>query len=509
MRFIKTKSGQLERDSADSPEKISPALEQEKKSLFGRKKQIESDVSEVSFSESGASAVEKSPVVAEKTKKPGLFGRGKKAIGTSVESESVSESEEQTKTSEKKPSFPFWAKKEKAQVTAESSKPEKTKKTDSKNKDKAVKAQSGAIYLSTELENGTIIVWELTTKSLKQLPAMPKGKVAFSFSDQDYRFAVDGPLSNAKATGVALAEIGETVGIVNLSRKVGSVHATRMSRINESQYALAPGGQLFETGFRTKDDAGSIVVGALLKDQVDGQSLLILQHLGPNLEAGRIQLTLNPENIEYIVGQFMTREKVVRGNVKTLLYTNDELIALAKSAANYPSALTWNGISIAKLKAVTMLSTTLVCGAALAFAGSQYQEQAKLAEQLKQKESTAALAKEEKLKLLSQARESIVAGMQMDVNKLFETATLVHTPGAVVEVTANSDEFEYTLMIGAYSKEGDGKFPTDLGRVNALLDAATPHECEKTAQTTTNQGDQYEVKFTCSIERSGFSRYFN
>ena len=84
---------------------------------------------------------------------------------------------------------------------------------------------------------------------------MPKGKVAFSFSDQDYRFAVDGPLSNAKATGVAMAEIGETVGIVNLSRKIGSVHATRMSRINETQYALAPGGQAVDLAHTGKGAA--------------------------------------------------------------------------------------------------------------------------------------------------------------------------------------------------------------------------------------------------------------
>ena len=378
-------------------------------------------------------------------------------------------------------------------------------------KPKKSKTKAGAsVYLTTEIENGRTIFWELGATTLRQLEEAPAGARVFSFSKDDVRYRADKAMNDRKAQGVALSDIGENVGIVNLSKAFGAIYACRLSKLQNEPYVIAPGVQVFEPEMLSRETDTDQILGAMLSDDTTGQSMAILVHVNSVGDAESAQVSLNPENMNFVLSQFMASRKINRARVQTLIFNNQEILELSKDAKAYPSSLMLYGLPVSTLRKSALGSTSLLALTCMAWAGLQYysldiasQDKAALTGEIRNLSS-------KRLDVLANSLGSITAEMRTDVAPFVSQAEALWVPGSNISATARLETWEYVVVMPLANKDNVASNPAgevrSASELMRLMNLNVPENCTKSNLTSANTQNEFKITVTCSIERGRFAR---
>lgn len=370
-----------------------------------------------------------------------------------------------------------------------------------------------ALDILIELENERRTYWRVSADRVMSIePA--EMKVGASFSKAEIRLFTGVTVNYKGAQDLALSEFGEAVRIVNASQKLQAVYATSASRIeNLSPLKSGPGLLLLETLLKNeRPQEEDFISGFHLESQQAGLSLAILFHFKASGEVSPVQVTVNPDNLSFVISQFATSHRLDADNVKILLFKNEELLAAARHLEFYPAEAVWAGYSVRKLLWAASAVAAAGAGAAALYAGQAY-----IAKSWNQNALEKAQAEKRALdqsidQVLQASVTSFAKTQSLDVAKTFEVAQHLWLPGGAVtlEATPSLARYAVTLPFSRGSIAG-GKpsmlNPVSTEELSPLLRPNPPEGCDVSPPLMPGALNAVQIVVTCESPSGPLSRY--
>jgi hypothetical protein len=394
----------------------------------------------------------------------------------------------------------------------DSAKPEKSSRTKAKPSKASRTGAGNQIDLLLELNAEHRVYWRVTPTGLVSVEAADVRQAA-SFSAEDGRYGTEATLTYSQAMNLALTELGEDCRIVNVSKTLQSVYATRLARVQNLELPVGPGLMLIEQLLRAGDHTGhNTVVGLLLEDESSAQSLAILYHVNSQGDFSTPQITVNPDNLSFTLSQFASSKRLDADATEVLLFKNAELLSVAGSLQVYPKEQVWNGVPVRKL-----LWGAAVLSCAAAFGAAGYGGQAYLAKRSLEKQQTTLTSQiqsvDTELKtIISDSLVSFAGTQTVDVQEVTARAAHLWVPYSKVtlEATATSQHFDIQMPLN-----GGGIFnnrPSVLGQlatrdVEPLIGMSAPEGCSKDILGVSGGLDAVQISITCESATRPVHRY--
>jgi hypothetical protein len=444
---------------------------------------------DLSADESNSPSGEPSTPATNQPKSKGLFGLKKAA-----KAESPAPKAKLSK--EKKP---------KAEKAAKAEKPAK-----------APKAQKSSgpvtsINLLTELgENGRQLLWSMTATTLVQLPDPPADVV--SFSREDTRFHTELALPYAKAQAHAIEEIGEMVAVVNRTKELRTIYSTREERATSSPYKIGAGQQLLDLLLKKNGREGqALVTGFSLKDASGSTSVVVLYAMSEDGGSSKPQVTVNPDNMTFVLAQFTTSRKIPR-DTPQVLFTNEDLLAVAGEMKYFPKERTWNGIPIRVLQNFGAGITGVVAAGAVGWASMGYMSKQSLSNRTAEVKKRTDAVTEKNNQLIGSGLTSFAANLTEDHVRMFSISQQMWVPNSKVTAEMKSGELKVTvalpLQLGKIYANGPSVFDvTGAANLRQLYEKVAPDGCSKSQPQTTGNLNEIRIDITCQSPDTSFYRY--
>lgn len=374
-------------------------------------------------------------------------------------------------------------------------------------------APRGAVDVLIELEGNRRVFWRVTAQNFDELPA-ERVRKAVSFSRNEHRFHVEGALGFNAAQDLALAEVGEDVRIVNASRAVHAVYASTAQRIAELQpVTVGPGLQLIdELLLKERKSGEEMICGLILKGASESQSLAVLYHFTDQDEVAATQITVNPDNLNFVLAQFASSRRLEVADTKVILFNNEDLLKVAAKIEYYPAEAVWRGVPV---RVVLWTATAIAAGAA-GLCGL-YAAQAYVRVAAAQSKVSSASADQKKVQksideLLTSSVVSFAHSQSLNLAQMTERAGEFWTPGAkvVVDATARTETYNITLPLtrgGLMGNRPSVLHQLNLGHVEPLLKKEPPEGCAKAMPEVSGGLNAVQVTITCESTSSALSGY--
>jgi hypothetical protein len=442
----------------------------------------------------------------------GRFGR-KKAAATEIAQDSAVTQEPvpvAAKADAKKSLSGLWSRGKPA--AKDGAKPAKAARTKAKSSKASRSSASSQIDLLLELDAEHRVYWRVTPTGLASVEASDVQQAA-SFSAADERYPAESSLTYSQAMNVALTELGEDCRIVNVSKTLQAVYATRLARVQNLELPVGPGLMLVEQLLRAGDHTGNnMVVGLLLEDESSAQSLAILYHVNSQGDFSAPQITVNPDNLSFTLSQFASSKRLDVDATEVLLFKNAELLSVAGTLQTYPKEQVWNGVPVRKLLwGATLLSCVAAFGAA-GYGGKAYLAKVSLEKQQATLTSQIQTVDGELKTLISESLVSFASTQAVDVPEVTARAAHLWVPYSKVtlEATATSQHFDIQMPLN-----GGGIFnnrPSVLGQlatrdVEPLIGMSAPEGCQKDILGVSGGLDAVQISITCESPTRPVHRY--
>jgi hypothetical protein len=429
------------------------------------------------------------------------FG-GKREPGLGLDS--ASDAEGTTETPQKS------SKKPKVEKQPKAPKAPKVKTAKTRSSGKALTQ----LTILAELDTGRSLYWTLEAGRLIQLadaPATP----AFSFSKEDFRFKAEGGLSHKQASDVALQEVGESVQVINRTRDLGAVYATRQERALASKQSLTPAQQVLDILMGKKYAEGaSVICGFLLKDADSDLSLAVLYHIGPDGEATKPQISVNPDSMEFVIAQFSASRKLDKSTTQVVLFDNAEFLSVAGEAQAYPNERVWRGMPVRKLlwgAAVASMAVAVGCSAWAAF---EFQQVVSLkSQQAALKTSIATIQQDVGVKV-KESLPNFVDTMSLDIRQLATRGQSMWVPGSRMVLTADLANAKYEMWLMVSTGKTFFNRPSTLEPITVethqkLINFVAPDGCVRDALGVAGSMNETELTINCETGNPALARYRN
>lgn len=423
------------------------------------------------------------------TKSKGLFGLKMSAKAPDADSNAKP-------SKEKKPKA---AKPEKGPKPAKASKPRKTG------------GPLTSINLLTELgEGGRQLLWSMTGTTLVQVDEPPADVV--SFSREDTRFRTEAALPYAKAQAHAIEEIGEMVAVVNRTKELRTIYSTREERATSSPYKIAAGQQLLDLLLKkTGREGQALVTGFSLKDASGSTSVVVLYAMSEEGGSSKPQVTVNPDNMAFVLTQFTTSRKIPR-DTPQVLFTNEDLLSVAGDLKYFPKERTWNGIPIRVLQNIGAGVTGVVAAGAVGWAGLGYMSKQSLVTKTAQVKSRTEALTAKSNELIGSSLTSFAANLTEDQGHMFAVAEKMWVPNSKVTAEIKSGELKVTVALPLQLARTFNNGPSVYGVTGAenlrqLYDKEAPEGCNKSQPQTTGNLNEIRIDITCQTPDTPFYRY--
>jgi hypothetical protein len=377
---------------------------------------------------------------------------------------------------------------------------------------KAVGKSLSQVTLLAELDTGRSLYWTLEEGRLVQLAEAPATPL-FSFSKEDFRFRADGALSHKQASDVALQEVGESVQVINRTRDLSAVYATRQERALEAKQTLTPAQQVLDILLADKYAEGaSVICGFLLKDAQTELSLAVLYHIGPDGEASKPQISVNPDSMEFVIAQFSASRKLDKASTQVVLFENAEFLSVAGDAQAYPNERVWRGVPVRKVlwgAAVTTLAVAVGCAGWAAF---QFQQVSSLAS--KQKAMTTAIATMQ-TKVGTDVKASLpefVDAMSLNARELAGRGQRMWVPGSRMVLTADLENAKYEMWLlvttgKTFYNRPSALEPTTIDTHQQLINFTAPDGCVSDDFGVSGSMNETELTINCQTGNPALARY--
>jgi hypothetical protein len=372
-------------------------------------------------------------------------------------------------------------------------------------------APPASVLLVTELEGGRRVFWEVDATTLAPA-AGEAARPAVSFSPEDRRFAVPQPLRSRAAQDLALMEIGEPVRVVNASRRERAVYATRAARVAETPGPLIPGPLALDTLLlRTGRERRNLVTGFVLKG-VDGRTLALLYHADAQGELGALQVTANPENMEFTLAQFVASRRIDVDSHEVVLFDNADLLAVAGSLQRYPNETVIAGLALSQLLRLGAGLALVGACAGAAWAVTEYARDTDLQARQRSLNSDIRQATARNGELLQSALPGFARTLGLDTDVELARAQSLWLPGTRLSMEARATETRYRLVMPVVRGERVGARPSVASRLTAeelagLVDFAPPEGCTREGLAVKGALNELQVSIVCQNPDSAFARY--
>lgn len=302
-------------------------------------------------------------------------------------------------------------------------------------------------YVAVVLDGtGDTIWWAVSGNSLQRMPEAPVAGVAVVFSRDDIRIASEKAISYQDALGLAFQETGEDSAVANASKTHGVVYATPTARATDSPIKVIPGLLVLEAVAKSNGTKAPDIAGFELALEGGGTALLVLAALSAKDGIGKNQWTLNPENRQFSIDQFVAQQKGAPGGVT--LFGLSELLSAAATVPAYPSEplVLW-GIpkSSAWVGAVVLSGLLAAAGVGLYV----YIEGATLLMEKRADDAKKAekLAQQEAASFIENRVAGLVRKASLDVEQAFDSAAAAWVPRSVVRLDSKlSDGTTLTVV---------------------------------------------------------------
>jgi hypothetical protein len=368
-----------------------------------------------------------------------------------------------------------------------------------------------SVLLVTELEGGRRVFWEVGATTLA--PAAGEAtRSAVSFSPEDRRFAVPQPLRQRAAQDLALMEIGEPVRVVNASRREQAVYATRAARVAETPGTLIPGPLALDALLlRAERERRNLVTGFVLKG-ADGRTLALLYHADAQGELGALQVTANPENMEFTLAQFVASRRIDVDSHEVVLFDNADLLSVADALQRYPNETVIAGLALSQLLRLGAGLALVGACAGVAWAVTEYARDTDLQSRQRALNSDIRRATARNGELLQSALPGFARTLGLDTDVELARAQALWLPGTRLSMEARATETRYRLVMPVVRGERVGARPSVASRLTVeelagLVDFAPPDGCTREGLAVKGALNELQVSIVCQNPDSAFARY--
>lgn len=396
------------------------------------------------------------------------------------------------------------ASEDKAGPKEKPAKPKKEAKTVASKKSGAKGAPVTSLNVCIELDGGSRVFWNLTENGLVELDQADVTS-AVSFSSVDYRFPVEPSTRYAQAQNLVLTEVGEDVRVVLRAKDLQAVYATPAGRIDElNAIELSPGGLLVDTLLKPeRESISNFICCLVLKDDESGKSLALLYQGSKDNELSRVQITVNPDDLNFVLSQYAAQRRLDLEAVKVVMLNNADLLKVAHELAAYPLEGVWHGISVGTLwNAAAMLTIAFAVGAG-GYAAKSYASMTSTNSRLQAAKAEIEAVKASADDLTAQSLVSFSKAQSMNLKRISERAGAVWTPGSKVTVDATEKSEVYVInlpLIRAGAGGGNSinlVNPVTLDVVEPLIKNAPPEGCTKAIPEISGGLNAVQVSVTC------------
>ncbi|MBC8738468.1 hypothetical protein F6X40_16965 [Paraburkholderia sp. UCT31] len=355
------------------------------------------------------------------------------------------------------------------------------------------------IYLA---ENNREFFWKLTSDGFTEIESTEARQV-YSFSGDDWAIKSLKVLPYKGAEDLAVETISEPVHIVNRTKDLGFVYATLEARALQKPFKMAPGQQALDMLVKSRTDTEKpLIYGFLFRDAKSGASVSILNSLNVDGSIGKPHVTLNPDNMEFVLTQFAASRRIKRAEAELRLFDNADFLGIAGALQFYPHERVWRGIPISGV--VRAVATLAAIGAAgsMVWAGQAY---------VRVLTNTTAIDTLTARVQDTQKRASgVIAGsiyrfaqtMSLDTDSALNGAAALWRPGSTVELTADQDSFKYVVRVPVTNGEMFNNKPSveSTARPSDILDVINiqpPHGCRRDVVSVSGNLNEIEVSVVC------------
>ena len=364
------------------------------------------------------------------------------------------------------------------------------------------------VFIQVEVENGRLLFWHITQDQVRVVEEedIPENSPVITFTQQDYRLLVKTGVSTQQAKSLAHREMAsmEKVRVVNLSRRLGVIYATGISRLMPTTLQLIPGMACLDRLVQEAKIQLPVAAGFHLGTP-DGTNLLILHAVKPGVNKAELLVSINPSNLEELLKKFISKHKL-QGRC---LYNSEALLVHAVALSPYPGSPEWNGIDsvriyhyaamVAGVAACISLTWSVIPLVRIHAARTSIhnlqisinQEQALIGQRIAQHPTAFA-------QLVSLQEENI-----------FRQAEAIWHPGSSVSVkaTPQSDLFSlsFPMVNSAWFESGKPSVfsVASSSEVLSILKLHPPMGCKKSGLFTTGELNEIDLELRCTVPHSG------
>lgn len=374
-------------------------------------------------------------------------------------------------------------------------------------------APKSSFDVLVELENNKRVCWRVTANGLEDLDIATVSTAA-SFSKNEHRFATDKPMAYGAAQDLALSEIGEEVRIVNGSKSTGAVYSSTAVRITDiGALRTGPGLYLLDLLIReVREPEEELVFGLVLSGGEANRSLAVLYHLSASNEVTSTQITVNPENLSFVLSQFSASRRIDEEKTKFVIFKNADLLKVASQLVLYPNEAMWNGISLRKvLWGLTLVSGVVALGAG-AYGAQNYLGMTSTKSALARQTALKKTALTNIDKKVASAVTSFAGTQALMLPRIAQRAGGIWQPGSKVVVDAILDKEEYRVTAPLTTGSAEGMGLNVLQRrqlqdLAPLLSVAPPEGCTKAIPNISGGMNAIQITVTCENALGSLSAY--
>ena len=448
--------------------------------------------------------------------KKSFFGRGKPKAASSSEA-SIAADVAVDPAPAKKSKLSFGSRK----PAAEKVKPEpKAKKVKQARSAKAAKAPKDLteVQLFTELESGKGLGWRVTPSGLEELKDLGDLSDAISFSKEDRRFAVEGVLGYKAALDLVLTELGNEAQIVNQSKALNSVYATAQARANGSPFLLRPGLQAVDLlkgdgpFVDANGNAVDVIFGFHLTDANADRSLAILYHLDMRGEISAPQISVNPDDMEFMLSQFAALKRVSLDEAQTVWFDNAKLLSVAGALQAYPNESVWQGIPLRRILWGVALAGCAVSALSGMWASTMLVQQSLKSRSLASLESSVKRIESKSSSLITGHLPQFAQVMSLPAEASLNRAAEFWTPGTQITMVGEARGVQYVMLKPLLTSERFNNRPSVAKRLEGadllqFVDIPEPEGCKRESPALVGGMNEVQVTVGCQASDSSLSRY--
>lgn len=370
-----------------------------------------------------------------------------------------------------------------------------------------------SLVVLVELDGNKKVAWRLTSTEFEEVELDQVSRAA-SFSRNEYRFRTDTPLPYGKAQDMALAEIGEEIRIVNGSRQVGAVYASTAERIKSlGEIETGPGLFLVEQLLQAERKPGEeAVVCAVLTGAQASRSLAVLYHFTKNDEVAATQITVNPDNLNFVLSQFAASRRLDGDNTRFIVFRNEDLLKVAGKLSCYPVEAMWRGVSMRRVLWGAVVTVGVVAAGSAAFAAQAYFTKATTQSRLSAASAEKSRALKEIDTLLAVSIVSFAQTQAMPLGQVTVRAGKLWVPAATVVLDATAEKETYSVVMPLTRGSSVGNNPSVLNRaslaqVEPLLNIRPPEGCSKDVPKVSGGMNAVQIIVTCENPSGPLASY--